>query len=80
MCSMIYPALAVTVDLILMTVADGQLAVLLQRRSAQPFAGHFALPGGFVGREETLDAAARRVLVDKAGFAAGEDGWLEQLY
>lgn len=77
---MTFPALAVTVDLVLMTVASGRLAVLLQRRGAEPFAGHLALPGGFVGPEETLDAAARRVLLGKAGFAAGEGAWLEQLY
>lgn len=75
-----YPALAVTVDLVLMTVADGELAVLLQRRGAEPFAGHLALPGGFVGPEETLDVAAGRVLLEKVGFAAAEGGWLEQLY
>lgn len=75
-----HPALAVTVDLALMTVAGGKLAVLLQLRSMAPFAGQLALPGGFVGPEETLDAAARRVLVGKAGFAAGEGAWLEQLY
>lgn len=78
--SMIHPPFAVTVDLVLMTVADGQLSVLLQRRSEDPFAGCAALPGGFVGIAETLDEAARRVLADKAGFAAGEGAWLEQLY
>lgn len=77
---MTYPALAVTVDLVLMTVAKGQLTVLLQRRSAAPFAGRLALPGSFVKSNETLEAAARRVLQDKAGFAAGNGGWLEQLY
>jgi 8-oxo-dGTP diphosphatase len=77
---MSHPPFAVTVDLVLMTVAKDRLSVLLQRRAAEPFAGRFALPGGFVGVEEPLDAAARRVLADKAGFAAGEGGWLEQLY
>lgn len=77
---MTHPPVAVTVDLVLMTVADEQLAVLLQRRKAEPFAGQPALPGGFVQPHETLDAAARRVLIDKAGFAAGDGAWLEQLY
>ena len=75
-----HPAFAVTVDLALMTVAEGKLAVLLQRRSDDPFAGQLALPGGFVGIAEALDAAARRILSDKAGLAAGEGAWLEQLY
>ncbi|WP_206244608.1 NUDIX hydrolase [Novosphingobium terrae] len=75
-----YPPVAVTVDLVLMSVVDGQLAVLLQRRSADPFAGKQALPGSFVRPEEGLDDAARRVLADKGGFADETDVWLEQLY
>jgi 8-oxo-dGTP diphosphatase len=77
---MTHPPFAVTVDLVLMTVADGALAVLLQRRESDPFAGRLALPGGFVGLDESLDAAAHRVLAGKAGFGSGEGGWLEQLY
>jgi 8-oxo-dGTP diphosphatase len=77
---MTHPPLAVTVDLVLMSLLDGQLVVLLQRRNAEPFAGYLALPGGFVGVEEGLDEAACRILVDKAGFDAGEGAWLEQLY
>ena len=82
--AMTHPPFAVTVDLALMTVADGRLSVLLQRRAVDVFAGMLALPGGFVRIDEPLDAAARRVLADKAGFAAGEarnaGTWLEQLY
>jgi 8-oxo-dGTP diphosphatase len=77
---MSHPPFAVTVDLVLMTVADGTLSVLLQRRAEEPFADRLALPGGFVGIEETLDEAARRVLADKAGLAAQDSAWLEQLY
>jgi 8-oxo-dGTP diphosphatase len=77
---MTHPPFAVTVDLVLMTVADGRLVVLLQRRPEPPFAGTLALPGGFVGIDETLDHAARRVLCDKAGLAASDSAWLEQLY
>lgn len=72
-----FPPLAVTVDLVLMTVANGDLAVLLQRRSEAPHIGLHALPGGFVGVTESLDDAAKRILVDKAGLS---DAWLEQLY
>lgn len=68
---------SVTVDLILTSVVDGAPAVLLHRRDAQPFAGCWALPGGFVGIDESLDSAARRVLADKARMA---DAYLEQLY
>lgn len=72
-----FPPLAVTVDLVLMTVADGRLAVLLQRRSAPPHKDDWALPGGFVGVAESLDAAAERILTEKAGLLYA---WLEQLY
>lgn len=72
-----FPPLAVTVDLVLMTVNEGRLAVLLQHRSEAPHKGEWALPGGFVRIDESLDAAARRILADKAGLG---DAWLEQLY
>ena len=53
---------AVAVDLVVLTVRDGVLCVLLRERPAKPFAGEFALPGGFVqGREDLLDAAAREL-------------------
>lgn len=71
---------AVTIDLVLMTVAGGRLLVLLQRRPEGPFSDRLALPGGFVGIEETLDHAARRVLAEKAGLGAQDSAWLEQLY
>lgn len=77
---MAHPPLAVTVDLVLITVAEDQLQVLLQRREAEPFTGHLALPGGFVREDEGLDEAARRILADKAGFGVGDGDWLEQLY
>ena len=77
---MTYPALAVTVDLVLMSVSGDQLCALLQSREAEPFAGRLALPGGFVGEHEGLEQAARRLLSAKAGFCEGEGGWLEQLY
>jgi 8-oxo-dGTP diphosphatase len=77
---MTHPPLAVTVDLVLMSVLDNRLVVLSQRRNAEPFAGYPALPGGFVRVEEGLDEAACRILVDKAGFDVGEGAWLEQLY
>mgnify|MGYP003577182216 CR=1 FL=1 len=72
-----FPPLAVTVDLVLMTVQDGHLTALLQRRSEEPHRGEWALPGGFVGAAEGLDDAAQRILADKAGLTSG---WLEQHY
>lgn len=72
-----YERLSVAVDVALLTIAGGALRVLLLRRSEHPHRGRWALPGGFVGPDESLDAAAARVLAGKAGL----DGiFVEQLY
>lgn len=68
---------SVAVDLVLMTVEDGELRVLLLRRGVHPARGQWALPGGFVGIDESLDGAARRVLAEKVGLS---DLFVEQLY
>jgi 8-oxo-dGTP diphosphatase len=72
-----YPRPSVTVDVVLLTAAPGGLHLLLVRRDDAPFRGAWALPGGFVRIDEPLDAAAGRVLRDKAGL---EDVFFEQLY
>lgn len=83
-----YPPAAVTVDLVVLTIQHGGLAVLLIRRGIEPYLGRLALPGGFVRREETLDAAAARELHEETGLNLGgtrrrhaqaERGYLEQL-
>ncbi len=66
-----YPAMAVTVDVVALTIRDGRVCVLLVERGEQPFAGLRALPGGFV-RGETLDAAALRELGEETGLRPGE--------
>ncbi len=71
-----YPRPAVTVDVVV--VAPGERPrVLLIRRKHPPFAGAWALPGGFIDMGETLDAAARRELYEETGIRAGR---LEQLH
>ncbi len=72
-----YERPSVAVDLILMSVVEGAPAALLVRRDEHPHLGNWALPGGFVGVDESLDAAARRLL---AGKARMDDAYLEQLY
>ncbi len=62
-----YPPFAVTVDVVVLTVVDGVLQVLLVRRGEEPFAGAWAVPGGFKRPDETLDDAARRELVEETG-------------
>lgn len=74
-----YDRPSLTVDLVLLGISQGQPAVLLLRRDDHPFAGHWALPGGFVAMDEGLEDAAQRVLEDKAGQQAGHVH-LEQLY
>ncbi len=68
---------SVTVDVVLLSVADGHLWTLVVRRHQHPQRGRWALPGGFVRFDEPLKAAAARVLASKAGL---ERVFLEQLY
>ncbi|MEL7152215.1 MAG: NUDIX domain-containing protein [Pseudomonadota bacterium] len=75
---MTHPRPALAVDLALITVSDGALqCLMLQRDDADRVGGDWALPGGYVRIDETVDAAALRVLRDKAGIASA---YLEQLY
>lgn len=72
-----YPRPAVTVDIILFTLRNDSLQVLLIQRKFDPFAGKWALPGGFVQMDESLDAAAGRELAEETGIV---HVYLEQLY
>jgi 8-oxo-dGTP diphosphatase len=62
-----FPAFAVTVDMVILTMSDGRLHVLLVRRGVSPFEGKWAIPGGFKRPTETLDEAARRELAEETG-------------
>lgn len=73
-----FPRPLVTVDVVIFTVRDGALSVLLVQRGAAPFAGRWALPGGFidVARDPDLEGAALRILREKT---AARTPYLEQL-
>jgi 8-oxo-dGTP diphosphatase len=72
-----YPRAALTVDGVVFGFDAGELKALLIQRALEPFKGKWALPGGFVRVEETLDDAVRRELVEETGL---DDIFLEQLY
>jgi 8-oxo-dGTP diphosphatase len=65
-----HPAFAVTVDIVILTVTDGELQVLLVRRGQAPYRGKWAVPGGFKLPSETLDEAAQRELAEETGVDA----------
>lgn len=67
-----YPRPAVTVDTVLATIDErGRLRVLLIERGDDPFAGHWALPGGFVDQHEDLEVAARREMLEETHIELG---------
>lgn len=72
-----YPKPSVTVDVVLFTFIEGELRVLLIRRTREPFRGRWALPGGFVEENERLEDAAARELFEETGL---KGIYLEQLY
>ena len=63
-----YPRAALTVDCAVFAFAESALHVLLIRRGQAPFEGMWALPGGFVGMQETVEAAARRELQEETAL------------
>ncbi|MGX1514810.1 NUDIX hydrolase [Streptomyces collinus] len=70
---------AVTVDLAVLTLRAGALHVLLVERGQEPYAGRWALPGGFLLPEESAETAARRELAEETGLADVTGLHLEQL-
>jgi len=64
-----FPAFAVTVDLVVLTVRESRLSALMIRRGEDPYSGRTALPGGFVRPGESLGEAAERELAEETGLA-----------
>lgn len=72
-----YPRPSLTVDCVVFGLDEEDLKVLLIQRDLDPFAGKWALPGGFVQMDESLEEAARRELAEEAGVS---NVFLEQLF
>ena len=73
-----YPRPALTVDCIVFGLdAELELKIMLIKRDISPFQGEWAIPGGFVRMDETLEQAALRELREETGI---HDVFLEQLY
>lgn len=70
------PAIALTTDVVLLCMHTGQLHILLVQRKYPPFAGQWALPGGFVEAGESLTTAAQRELYEETGV---RDVYVEQI-
>lgn len=66
-----------TVDIVVFSLQEQKLCVLLIQRADEPFASHWALPGGFIHLAETLEEAAIRELYEETGVT---NVYLEQLY
>ena len=72
-----YPHPAVTTDIVIFTIRQDALKVLLINRGLPPHQGMWALPGGFINLDESLEEGARRELEEETGVS---DVYLEQLY
>ncbi len=72
-----YPQPSVTTDIVIFSIINRDLKVLLVKRDVMPFKGKWALPGGFVQMNESLEEGAMRELREETGV---KNVYLEQLY
>ena len=73
----LYETMSVAVDLLVFTIDEDRLKLLMIEREEEPFSGELALPGVFVGIDETLDKAAKRGIEEETGL---KNIYFEQLY
>ncbi len=71
------PQIKITVDAIVFGYNAGKISILLIQRKYEPFKGRWAIPGGFVLEEESLEDAVHRELKEETGVSIN---YLEQLY
>jgi 8-oxo-dGTP diphosphatase len=72
-----YERPSVTVDVLMMSLRQRDLQTLFIKRRAWPYEGMWAIPGGFIRMNESLESAAKRELQEETGV---QDVYLEQLY
>lgn len=72
-----YKFAVIASDVVIFTLKEGKLQVLLIKMKKTPFQKHWAAPGGLVKADESVDDAARRILMEKTGL---DNVYLEQLY
>ncbi len=72
-----YDRPSLTVDVVIFTLQERELHVLLVKRKRWPYEGRWAIPGGFVQMDESLELAVRRELEEETGI---RDIYMEQLY
>lgn len=70
-------SISLSVDAVVFGYESGSISVLLVKRKYEPFKGQWAIPGGFVLQEESLECAVQRELKEETGI---EINYLEQLY
>jgi len=71
------PSIKISVDAVVFGYEEGNISILLIQRKYQPFKGKWAIPGGFVGLNESLEEAVERELQEETGITIN---YLEQLY
>ncbi len=74
-----YERPSLTTDVVIFTLRQSELHVLLVQRKHWPYAGMWAIPGGFIRMDQSLEASARRELAEETGVD-DPDIYLEQLY
>ena len=70
-------SIRLSVDAVVFGYESGTISVLLIKRKYEPFKGKWAIPGGFVSENESLEEAVERELKEETGI---EINYLEQLY